>query len=53
MNKVVILLFAHFINAHCYKPVILLHGILTGYESMELIEARILEVTGLYYENLS
>lgn len=43
MNKVVILLFAHFINAHCYKPVILLHGILTGYESMELIEARILE----------
>lgn len=45
MYKLVILLFTHLISAHCYKPVILLHGILTGYESMELIKARILEVT--------
>lgn len=45
MNKAVILLFAHLISVHCYKPVILLHGILTGYGSMELIKARILEVT--------
>ena len=28
-----------------YKPVILLHGILTGSESMELIKSRIQEVS--------
>lgn len=31
--------------AYCYKPVILLHGILTGFESMEIIKARIEEVS--------
>lgn len=28
-----------------YKPVILLHGIMTGYETMELIKSRIQEVS--------
>ncbi|CAH0557399.1 unnamed protein product [Brassicogethes aeneus] len=37
----VLFLFCYFVNA--YKPVILLHGIMTGYETMELIKGRIEE----------
>ncbi|XP_066143607.1 lysosomal thioesterase PPT2 homolog [Euwallacea fornicatus] len=37
----IIIFSLYILNAWCYKPVILLHGILTGFESMELIKTRI------------
>lgn len=40
---IILCTFISFITA--YKPVILLHGILTGWETMEVIKSRIQEVT--------
>lgn len=45
MSKPIIILWLLAINIYliqAYKPVILLHGIMTGYESMETIKSRIL-----------
>ncbi|XP_050294758.1 lysosomal thioesterase PPT2 homolog isoform X1 [Anthonomus grandis grandis] len=42
-RELLLLIFYLISQAFCYKPVILLHGIMTGAESMELIKARIQE----------
>ncbi|XP_056632021.1 lysosomal thioesterase PPT2 homolog [Diorhabda sublineata] len=38
MRNILLLLFLYILNTIAYRPVILLHGILTGSESMELIK---------------
>lgn len=43
--KVLFLFITNFIiSSYCYKPVVLLHGILTGATTMEVIKGRIEKV---------